>query len=391
MRAGLRFEHESIDVTPFAHSWGGEAEGYDAWGGVAAADFDGDGRDEYVTGGRRAPEGGYYHLYDRSPDGEWTRYELIGAGDFRPGVGAAATDLDGDGRPELVVGEWGSRLFALRADPTDDDAGEHRVVYEGFEEGPHDVLAADLDADGADEIVARVKDHRLVVFHDPTVGGEWEPQVLAADLAGDGTAVADLSGGPGLDVVTNRGWFENVRGDGSEWRRHPLLADALAWDHETRVAVGDVDGDGEREVVVTESELDANARLAVLSRPERAGEPWDADLVFPAEADRRGLHTLEIADLDGDGTLEIFTGEMENDRTDGVETRPRWWCLSAADGTWERRVLLDRNLGTHCARVLDVDDDGRPDLVGKVWRANDPNGADGQNHVDCLLNRTGRG
>jgi hypothetical protein len=390
MRADLQFEHEIVDRTPFVHSWGGEGEGYDAWGGVAAADFDGDGRDEYVTGGRRAPEGGYYHLYDRTADGEWTRHELIDRGDFRPGVGAAATDLDGDGRPELVVGEWGSRLFALRADPTGDDVGEHRTVFDGFEEGPHDVLAADLDGDGSDEVVARVKDHRLVVFHDPSLDGEWEPQVLATDLAGDGTAVANLSDGPGLDVVTNRGWFENVDGDGSEWRRRPLLADALEWDHETRVAVGDVDGDGDSEVVVTESELGAEARLAVLSRPADDGDPWDADLVFPAAADRRGLHTLVIADLDGDGENEVFTGEMENGKTDGVESRPRWWCLGYADGAWEKRVLLDENLGTHCARVLDVDGDGRPDLVGKVWRANDPNGADARNHVDCLLNRTPR-
>jgi hypothetical protein len=382
MDADRRFDHETVDTTVHVNSWDGDGEGYDAWGGVAVADFDGDGRGEYATGGRLAPEGGYYHLYDRSPGGEWTRHEVIDADDFRPGVGAAAVDLDDDGAPEIVCGEWGSRLFALAADPGAAEFGAHRVVYDGFANGPHDILAADLDRDGEREVVARVKDGRLVVFGDPGPAGEWTPRDIATDLAGDGTAVADLGGGPGLDIVTNRGWFENVDGDATAWRRHPLVDPALGWDHETRVAVGDVDGDGDTEVVVTESELGASARLAVLSRTEHG--PWDADLVFDAGAGRRGLHTLGLADLDGDGALEIVTGEMENGKTDGVEVTPRWWCLARGEDGWETRALLDDNLGTHCARVLDVDGDGRPDLVGKVWRANDPNGANGRNHVDCL-------
>jgi len=384
MATELRFEHEAVDTTPFAHSWGGDGEGYDAWGGVAVADFDGDGREEYATGGRYAPEGGYYHLYDRSEDGEWTRHELTGA--FRPGVGAAAADVDGDGRPEIVCGEWGSRLLYVDADPAASSFGTHRVVYDGFENGPHDVLAADIDGDGDDEILTREKDGALRIFREPRAEGEWESDAIATALEGDGTAVADLSGGSGLDIVTNRGWFENVDGAGTEWRRHPLVPEGLDWDPETRVAVGDVDGDGELEVVITESELGANARLAVLSRSDDG--PWAADVVFDREVDRRAMHSLQIADLDGDGRIEIFTGEMENDKTDGVAVQPRWWCLRYADGDWEREVLLDENAGTHCARVLDVDGDGRLDIVGKVWRANDVNAYDGRNHVDCLRNVT---
>lgn len=123
----LRFEHELVETTTFAHSWtSDDDEGYDAWGGVAVADFDGDGRDEYATGGRRSPEGGYYHLYDRESDGRWTRHEITDA--FRPGVGAAAADVDGDEYPEIISSEWGSRLFVVEANPASDDFGNHRVV-----------------------------------------------------------------------------------------------------------------------------------------------------------------------------------------------------------------------------------------------------------------------
>jgi hypothetical protein len=387
MKSRLDFEHQTIDTTPFSLSWGdGDEPGYDAWGAVTVGDFDGDGRDEYATGGRLAPEGGYYHIYDRSESGEWMRHELTVS--FRPAVGAASAHLDSDGRPEIVCGEWGSRLFALDASLGSPTFGSATVVYDGFENGPHDVLAADIDGDGNEEIITRVKDHSLTVFNDPSLDGEWEPLTIARDLEGDGTAVGNLSAGPGLDIVTNQGWFENTDGTGTQWRRHPLVSEELDWDLETRIAVGDVDHDGVDEVVITESELGANARLAVLSRTDEG--PWDAEILVDSEEDRRAMHSLQIADLDGDGRLEIFTGEMENGKTDGVDVRPQWLTFQYRNGEWHRTVLLDDNVGTHCARVLDVDNDGRPDIVGKVWRANDVNAVDGLNHVDCLHNISAR-
>jgi len=248
------------------------------------------------------------------------------------------------------------------------------------------VLAADLDGDGREEIIVREKEGRLMIFRpgpDPTQ--PWKVQVVAEHLAGDGTCVADLSGNAAGDIVTNAGWFENAAGDGSRWVRHPLLPDSLAWHGESRLAAGDIDGDGRVEVVITESEI-ARARLAVL-RPGAADRAWEAEVLLGAELDLRALHSLALADLDLDGRLEIFTAEMENGKSDGVRARPKWWCLAREpSGRWSSHILLDANLGTHSAVVADFDGDGRGDIAGKVWRANRVNGCDGRIHVDFLRN-----
>jgi hypothetical protein len=93
----VKFEHQFVDDDP----------GFDGWGAVVVADFDGDGRPEFATGGKG---GGIYCLFHYDPvAGQWNRSVISDA--YSPNVGAAAIDADGDERHEIVCGEWGSRLL----------------------------------------------------------------------------------------------------------------------------------------------------------------------------------------------------------------------------------------------------------------------------------------
>ena len=297
----MTFEHQFIDDDP----------GYDGWGAVVVADFDGDGRPEFVTGGKG---GGIYCLFDYDPAaGQWHRSVISEA--YSPNVGAATIDADDDGRHEIVCGEWGSRLLWFV--PTD-GGWDCRVVWDGLDD-PHDVLSGDVDGDGRDEVIVREKDGRLMIFY-PSAELPWKCREIASGLPGDGTCLVSLAVPGVLDIVTAQGWFENVNGDATEWVRHPLISDELDWHPESRVAAADLDGDGQVEVVISESEI-GPARLAVLT-PRTRGLAWRAKILIDRNEDRRALHSLQLMDLDGDGALEIFTAEMENGKTDGLTSKP---------------------------------------------------------------------
>ena len=367
----------------FRHGFIDDDGNYDAWGSALLVDLNGDGHLDYVTGGRG---GGFLFWYEYG-GGRWTKHVM--ADDFSPSVGATSVDLDGDGRVEIVCGEWEpeGRLWWIVPPGDPRERWRKHVVAQGHH-APHDILSGDVDNDGRPEVIVRVKDEGIwCYFAPPDPARRWRRVLVARKVPGDGTALYDLDGDGNLDIVTAGAWFRNVNGDGTRWEEHPFLPATLGWDRETRLAVAHVLEGPRPQLVMTESEKTRGARLAIAHVPEDPRRsPWEVEVIVPEERDLRALHSLAVADFDGDGRLEIFTAEMENAKTDGIGKKPRWFILKPAAGRWEEHVILDRNLGTHEARVGDVTGNGLPDIVGKTWRPNKVNGNRGRQHVDWLEN-----
>jgi hypothetical protein len=90
--------------------------------------------------------------------------------------------------------------------------------------------------------------------------------------------------------------------------------------------------------------------------------------------------------LTNDGDFDIFTVEMEG--IPGARL-PRWFIWENVDGKgadFVERVILDAALGGHEAVVADVDGDGDLDICSKLWRPRKDNANGGRNHADYLEN-----
>lgn len=366
----FRFEHSFIDFDLPEKNYAQ----------TTVADFDRDGKPEFTLG-RQHEE---IWWYDYEAPGKWRRYAL---GSNSPSdVGAGAIDVDGDGWIDLVTGgAWYRNSRDPRNKPFE------RIVFDENLRDVHDVVAADIDGDGRLEIITMsdVNDLRFYrIPDDPTT--PW-PRFEIGPAVHGGVAVGDIDGDGDLDIVRSDVWFENVRGDGSEWAPHeigPLGATGM-WSSGTRAICRDINRDGRLDVVLTNAET-KDAKIWWAENVDGKGRVWKRhDLPTGDAAPRGAYHTLQMADFDGDGIDEIFTCEME--WVPGKRP-PRFFIWHNPDGRgreWVEHVILDANLGGHEAVVGDFDGDGRLDIVSKPWAASKTNALEGKMHVDFLRNISG--
>jgi outer membrane protein assembly factor BamB len=164
--------------------------------------------------------------------------------------GSAVTDLDHDGRLELLLGDYSGTIYALNAEDGS-VLWTHRHPGGYYIGGP--VSLGDLNGDGTCEAVAVDWYNVLALNADGSVLWEYDIDHYASCFRG--AALADIDGDARPDVLfgTSRGQLVALRGTtGTALWTLDLAAQygdsAFALDHAPVVA--DLDGDGTRDVFI---------------------------------------------------------------------------------------------------------------------------------------------
>ncbi len=275
----------------------------------------------------------------------------------------AVDDLDGDGTVEIVVSSlrgWvhvfepdGSARdgFPVSGDPLLSDpqsTSPERVIDRGFGSSP---ALGDLDGDGTLEIVLGSMDGHVYAWHDDgtyvdgwPVALDWEgpDQLPVARIVGT-PALGDLDGDGELDVVvgTNEhvgntyGLGYAVRGSGN---LHPDGAYLEGWPvtlfgaftaalpmvgegTTASPALADLDGDGTLEIAL-QTIADPGMVLTYDGEPYVQLDHFE-DQYGPvsnarAAAMLHGVNSSTFADLDGDGVLDLINGGIDPDFGVGI-------------------------------------------------------------------------
>jgi len=302
----------------------------------------------------------------------WERHTLAAERDLHAGVGTALHDIDGDGRVDFIVGQGYQHQdiywYRQPADPR--TPWEQHLLTDRFQKY-HDLTVGDIDDDGEPELVGISQEAETIFYYDIPADPTVEPwpeancHIVAEDVSAEGVYVGDIDDDGQTELIAGTSVYRRLD---DEWMCEQF---ATGWD-DVRIAVGDIDGDGRDEVVLSEGDSPTYGthwgRVAVFDPTD-----WSCTVV---DEDRFCPHSLELADFTGDGTLDIFVGEMGL----GEHESPTH-CVyrNQGDGSFEH-VVVDRGTPTHEARVTDMTGDGRPDIVGKSYGP--------ECHVDIWYNQS---
>lgn len=193
----------------------------------------------------------------------------------------------------------------------------------------------------------------------------WPKRVLAEILYGEEIVSCDIDGDGKIDLVAGSYWLENL-GNGN-FCPH-LIVDGFKT---ARVRVTDLNGDGRPDVILGEEVLDFQNRITPFSRlawfenPSNPGsDPWKMHVIDKI----RCPHSLDVGDLDGDGQVEVVCGE--HDPFNPYRSRCRLFIYKKAEPqgrAWFRYLVDDRFEHHDGTKIFEVSP-GRSGIISHGWK-----------------------
>jgi len=343
--------------------------------GALIADLDKDGTNDFVISFRKVAPAVVW--YRRNASG-WARY-VIETNFLTVEAGGAIYDIDGDGNPDIVFGgDWQSNevWWWRNPYPNFDPAvpWERHVIKQGGATQHHDQVFGDFLGTGKPQLAFWNQGAKKIFLaeipRDPRHAKSWPLTEIFSGEGGEaaregfkypeGMAACDIDGDGKVDLLAGNFWLKHRGGKRFEAIRIGAIGG--------RIAAGKLKPGKYPQVVIAPGDGTGPLRwYECIGNPE-VGTDWIGhDLL---ERDMIHGHSLQIADIDGDGHLDIFAAEMakwtENATQPDNPGATAWVFYGDGQGHF-RRTVFAKGIDFHEAKIGDLNGDGKLDVLDKPY------------------------
>ena len=285
--------------------------------------------------------------------------------DFTTGTSpysVAIGDIDGDGKPDLAIANYSSNAVSVLRN-TGSSGSISFATKVDFTTGtnPFSVAIGDIDGDGKpDLVVANSTSNTVSMLRNTGTSGSISFATTVDFATGTNpysVAIGDIDGDGKLDLaVANNGsaTVSVLRNTGSSGSiSFATKVDFTTGTNPFSVAIGDIDGDGKPDLAIANS---SSATVSVLRNNGSSGSISFATKVdFTTGGNPR---SVAIGDIDGDGKSDLAIANYNNTTVSVLRN-------TGSSGSISFATKVDFTTGSFPFSVAfgDIDGDGKPDLV----------------------------
>jgi len=341
--------------------------------GAVVGDLDKSGVNGFVLSFRQKPPALVWY---RKTQAGWER-SIIDKDYLTLEAGGVVFDVDGDGYPDLIFGaDWqgGDVWWWKNPGPpyTQDKPWKRYLIKHGGAHQHHDQVIADFKGTGRPQLVYWNQGAKKLFIADipahPEQASQWPATEVFTGDAGEnpgkyaeGVAACDVDGDGRVDLLAGNYWFKYLGNNQFKPIRIGTIGGRVAADRLIK-------GSKFAQVVIASG--DGNGPLKwyeCKGDPEKTSDWVGHDLLG---RDMIHAHSLQVADVDGDGNLDIFTAEMAKwteKRNDPDNPNAEAFIFYGDGHGHFRKTVFAKGIGFHEARVADLNGDGMMDILDKPY------------------------